>query len=346
MCKWSVQGCLVSTCKSVCEIFPNFSEDFFPCSAEHLWVSSKKTPFLPPLSHISCFSLLFFFHSFTFLSENKRRKRSGRGKGGGDRVSRGGKVTSQRKSCWDSLLNSKAYIWLNCFEVNKRMFQHESQAHAPIRSPLGSARADSSEMSPCPPCGPASLPGIPRGVPCLWEEPGEPHLWVMSPNTGCPEPDHPAVETGKSSRDSCTSTFSLLIWRWLGHLCPCCGPWGLTWSHCWSREWTTSSPSVVSQHLQHRRSYQGKQRLEATTAATAVAAAVCCAASRLQTPFPFPVVTLVSWGIPACATRCRKCGVESPCFCLCEETWTFQWRNSAEWIWHPEGKREMQKGRL
>lgn len=38
-------------------------------------------------------------------------------------------------------------------------------------------------------------------------------------------------------------------------------------------------------------------------AAAAVTAAVYFAASRLQTPFPQPVVALVSWGIPAHATH-------------------------------------------
>lgn len=99
--------------------------------------------------------------------------------------------------------------------------------------------------SPRPPCGPASLPGSARGAPWLWEEPGKPHLWVTSPNKGSSEPDRPAVEMGKGSRDISPSSFSQLMWSCLGHLCTHHHPCGLTWSHCWSWGWTTSSHSMV-----------------------------------------------------------------------------------------------------
>lgn len=83
-----------------------------------------------PRFHVShpFFLSFFHFHFYSFpwkhMGKNKRRKRAGRGKGGGDRVSQGGKFASQKEGCWDSSLNSKACVSLNCFEVNKHMLQH------------------------------------------------------------------------------------------------------------------------------------------------------------------------------------------------------------------------------
>lgn len=164
------------------------SVDFFFPAQLSLQMSNKKTPF-PPTALPGFMFPMSFFLSFSFLlfpvkthgKKNKWRHRTGRGKRGSDRVSQGGKVASQQKGCWDSSLNRKACISLNCFEM-----------HIPALAPFFNQSIVNGSLCHiwrvCASLCSFSLAGISFTTSRHWERLGKPHLWVTSPNRGAPEP--------------------------------------------------------------------------------------------------------------------------------------------------------------